>query len=94
MAGSRTIASALDAWEKAAQADPTGPAGRRPAGTPWASYDGHGPGGGRLRATWRRRATYWQKITQIDPGSDEAFQAEQNISRTDPSRRAPAETRH
>ena len=29
--------------------------------------------------------TDWQKITQIDPGSDAALQAEQSISRTDPS---------
>ena len=26
---------------------------------------------------------YWQKVTQIDPGSDDAFKAAQNISRTE-----------
>lgn len=73
---------ALDAWGKAASADPTGPAGTQARQTAVqhamelaqaASNAGN--------ATLAR--TYWQKVTEIDPGSDEAFRAQQNIGRTD-----------
>ncbi len=73
---------ALDAWSKAASADPTGPAGTQARATAVqhamdlaqaASNAGNAP----------LARTYWQKVTEIDPGSDEAFHAEQNISRTD-----------
>lgn len=73
---------ALDAWGKAASADPTGPAGTqaRQAAVQHA-MDLAQAASNAGNATLAR--TYWQKVTEIDPGSDQAFRAEQNISRTD-----------
>ena len=76
------IPGALDAWGKAAQADPTGPAGTAAR----ASAVGHCMALAQAAASSGSSAQardYWQRVIQIDPGSDAAFQAEQNISRTD-----------
>ncbi len=73
---------ALDAWGKAAQADPTGPAGTQAQ----AAAIQHSKDLAQAAANAGNPAlarTYWQKITEIAPGSDDAFRAEQNISRTE-----------
>ncbi len=73
---------ALDAWGKAASADPTGPAGTQARQTAVQhAMDLAQAASNAGNSTLAR--TYWQKVTEIDPGSDEAFRAEQNISRTD-----------
>ena len=73
---------ALDAWGKAAAADPSGPAGTQARATAVQhAMDLAQAASNAGNATLAR--TYWQKVTEIDPGSDEAFRAEQNISRTD-----------
>ena len=73
---------ALDAWGKAASADPTGPAGTQARATAVQhAMDLAQAASNAGNSTLAR--TYWQKVTEIDPGSDEAFRAEQNISRTD-----------
>ncbi len=79
------ISGALDAWAKAAQADPSGPAGTEARN----AAVGHCQDLGAAAATagdMTHARTYWQKIIEIDPGSDSAFRAEQNISRTEASR--------
>jgi serine/threonine protein kinase len=76
------IPGALDAWEKAAQADPTGAAGTQAR----ASAVGHCMDlaqAAQVSGNMTQARSYWQKVTEIDPGSDDAFRAEQNISRTD-----------
>jgi len=74
-------AGALEAWRKAVLTDPTSPAGTAAQ----ASAVQHAmalaqaaANAGNLPAA----RTYWQKVTEIAPGSDEAFRAEQSISRT------------
>lgn len=76
------VPEALEAWEHAAQADPTSAAGKEAQANAVQHYKelaqsdaDHG--------NLTEARTYWQKITQIDPGSDDAFQAVQNISRAD-----------
>lgn len=79
---------ALDAWEKAVQADPAGAAGqeaRRNAVGHYKDMAQAAAGAGRIEEA----RTDWLKITQIDPGSDDAFQAEQSISRVGLSDAAP-----
>ena len=79
---------ALDAWERAAQADPTSQAAseaRRSAVGHYRDMAQAAAAGGRVAEA----RTDWQKITQIDPGSDEAVQAAQSIGGTDPEM-APA----
>ena len=79
------ISGALDAWGKASQADPTGPAGTEAR----ASAVHHCMDLAQASASSGNASQardYWQRVIQIDPGSDEAFRAEQNISRTDASR--------
>ena len=81
--GGRT-SEALDAWAKAAQADPTGAAGqeaRRNVVERYKDMAQAAAAAGRMDEA----RTEWQKITEVDPGSDDAFQAEQSISRTEPS---------
>ena len=76
------IPGALDAWEKASQADPTGAAGTQAR----ASAVGHSMALAQSAQTSGNTAsarTYWEKVIEIDPGSDDAFRAQQNISRTD-----------
>ena len=78
------IPGALDAWGKASQTDPTGPAGSEAR----ASAVRHCMDLAQASATSGNAAQardYWQRVIQIDPGSDDAFRAEQNISRTDAS---------
>jgi len=78
------IPGALEAWGKASQADPTGPAGTEAR----ASAVRHCMDLAQASANSGNAAQardYWQRVIQIDPGSDDAFRAEQNISRTDAS---------
>jgi len=77
-------AGALDAWGKAAAADPTGPAGTQARATAVQHAMSLAQAASNAGDSTLAR-TYWQKVTEIDPGSDEAFRAEQNISRTDGS---------
>ena len=75
------VPGALDAWGKASQSDPTGPAGSEAR----ASAVRHCMDLAQASATSGNAAQardYWQRVIQIDPGSDDAFRAEQNISRT------------
>ena len=77
-------AGALDAWEKAAQSDPTSAAGADAR----SNAVRHGMELAQTAAAAGNLAqarNYWQRVTEIDPGSDDAFRAEQNISRTDSS---------
>ena len=78
------VSGALDAWGKAAQFDMTGAAGTEAR----SNMVHHCMELGQAAATAGNLAlarTYWQRVTQVDPGSDDAFRAEQNISRTDSS---------
>ena len=80
---------ALDAWERAAQADPTSPAAaeaRRAAAGHYQEMAQAAAAAGNVDLA----RTDWQKITQIDPGSDEAFRAAQSIGGTQPSAGSPA----
>ncbi len=75
------VPGALDAWGKASQSDPTGPAGSEAR----ASAVHHCMDLAQAAATSGNASQardYWQRVIQIDPGSDDAFRAEQNISRT------------
>jgi len=69
---------ALDAWEKAAQADPTGAAGAEARRTAVGHYKDMAQQAASSGDAASAR-TDWQKITQIDPGSDEAVEAARNI---------------
>ena len=78
------ISGALDAWTKAAQADPTSAAGadaRANAVRHCLDLAQAAASSGNLS----QARSYWQRVTEVDPGSDDAFRAEQNISRTDAS---------
>jgi serine/threonine protein kinase len=78
------IAGALDAWGQAAHLDPTGQAGtdaRSNADQHCMALAQTAVSAGNLPLA----RSYWQKVTEIDPGSDDAFRAEQSISRTDSS---------
>jgi len=75
---------ALDAWEKAAQADPTGAAGAEARRSAVGRYKDMAQEAA-TKGDMAQARTDWQKITEIDPGSDDALQAEQSISRPDPS---------
>ena len=81
-------AEALDSWEKAAQADPTGAAGQEARRNAVSHYKDMAQEAA-AKGDISQARTDWQKITQIDPGSDDAFQAEQSISRTVASEAAP-----
>jgi len=79
---------ALDAWEKAAQSDPTSSPGqeaRRNAVRHYKEMAQSAANAGHMEEA----RTDWGKIMQIDPGSDDAFQAEQSIGRTEPSAAVP-----
>ena len=72
---------ALEAWRKAVLADPSSPAGvqaQTSAVQHAMALAQTAANAGNLPAA----RTYWQKVTEIAPGSDEAFRAEQSISRT------------
>jgi Tfp pilus assembly protein PilF len=78
------IPSALDAWEKAVVASPTSDVGKEAS----QSAVGHCMDLAQSAASAGNAAqarNYWQRVIQIDPGSDEAVQAAQNINRTEPS---------
>ena len=75
---------ALDSWARAAQADPTGPAGSEARRAAVGHYQAMAQDAAARGDTAQAR-TDWQKITEIDPGSDDALQAVQSISRTEPS---------
>ena len=79
---------ALDAWQKAAEADPTGVAGRE-AQTNAVQHLMDLAQGAANSGQVAQARLYWQRVTQIDPGSDDAFRAMQNISRTEPSATVP-----
>ena len=81
-------AEALDSWEKAAQADPTGVTGQEARRNAVGHYKDMAQEAV-AKGDISQARTDWQKITQIDPGSDDAFQAEQSISRTVASEAAP-----
>ena len=84
------VPEALDAWERAAQADPTSASGKEAQANAVRHYKEMAQvaaGQGNMAEA----RTDWQKITQIDPGSDDAFQAVQNISRADSANTAPAD---
>ena len=81
-------AEALDSWEKAVQADPTSAAGLEARRSAVGHYKDMAQAAA-AQGDMTQARTDWQKITQIDPGSDDAFQAEQSISRTDPSPGVP-----
>jgi serine/threonine protein kinase/cytochrome c-type biogenesis protein CcmH/NrfG len=83
------VPEALDAWEHAAQADPTSAAGKEAQANAVRHYKElaqTAANQGNLSEARRN----WQKITEIDPGSDDAFQAVQNISRADSADTVPA----
>ena len=72
---------ALEAWRQAVLADPTSPAGTAAQ----TSAVQHAMALAQAAASAGNlpvARTYWQKVTEIAPGSDEAFRAEQSISRT------------
>lgn len=72
---------ALDAWKQAVIADPTSAAGvQAQTSAVQHAMDLAQTAANTGNLTLAR--TYWQKVTEIAPGSDEAFRAEQNISRT------------
>ena len=74
-------AGALEAWREAVLADPSSPAGvqaQTSAVQHAMKLAQAAANAGNLSAA----RTYWQKVTEIAPGSDEAFRAEQSISRT------------
>ena len=76
------ISGALDAWEKASQSDPSGAAGteaRASAVHHCTELAQAAANSGNLP----QARTYWQRVIELDPGSDDAFRAEQSISRTD-----------
>ena len=73
---------ALDAWGKAAQADPTGAAGNQARTSAVQHAMDLAQAAANAGNSTAARA-YWQKVTEIDPGSDQAFRAEQNISHTE-----------
>ncbi len=79
---------ALDAWEKAAAADPGSAYGKEAQQNAVRHYMDLAQGAAGSGNITQARI-YWQKVTQIDPGSDDAFKAEQNISRTEPSATVP-----
>lgn len=79
---------ALDAWEKAVQADPTSVSGTEAKQNAVRHYMDLAQSATNTGALTQARS-YWQKVTQIDPGSDDAFKAQQNISRTDPTGTVP-----
>ena len=81
-------AEALDAWEKAAQTDPTSPAALEARRSAVSHYKEMAQAAAAAGRTEEAR-TDWQKITQIDPGSDEAMLAAQSIGGTEPTM-APA----
>ncbi len=72
-------AGALDAWEKAAQADPTGEAGTQARGVA-VRHCMDLAQAAQSSGNLTQARSYWQKVTEIDPGSDDAFRAEQMIS--------------
>ncbi len=78
------VSEALDAWAKAAQADPAGAAGSEARRSAVGHYKDMAQGAA-TKGDMAQARTDWQKITEIDPGSDDAFLAEQSISRADPS---------
>ncbi|MGI4788718.1 MAG: protein kinase domain-containing protein [Janthinobacterium lividum] len=75
-------AGALDAWGKAAGLDPTGAAGTD-ARTNAVRHSMDLAQAAANSGNFTQARDFWQKVTEIDPGSDDAFRAEQNISRTD-----------
>ena len=80
---------ALDAWDKAVQADPTSVSGteaRQNAVRHYMDLAQSAAGSGGVA----QAREYWQKVTEIDPGSDEAFKAQQALSRTTNSGTQPA----
>ena len=77
-------AEALDSWEKAVQADPTSAAAQEARRNAVGHYKDMAQDAA-TKGDIAQARTDWQKITELDPGSDDAFQAEQSISRTDPS---------
>ena len=79
---------ALDAWEKAAQTDPTSPAASEARRTAVGHYKEMAQAASAAGRVDEAR-TDWQKITEIDPGSDDAVLAAQSIGGTDPTM-APA----
>ncbi len=78
------VPGALEAWGKASQADPTGPAGTE-ARTSAVRHCMDLAQAAANSGNAAQARDYWQRVIQLDPGSDEAFRAEQNISRTDAS---------
>ena len=79
---------AIDAWQKAVEADPTGVAGHE-AQTNAVRHLMDLAQGAATAGQVAQAREYWQRVTQIDPGSNDAFQAMQNISRTEPSATVP-----
>ena len=77
------VPGALDAWQKA-QSDPNSAAGTQ-ARTSAVQHCTDLAQAAAATGDMTHARDYWQKIIEIDPGSDEAFRAEQNISRTDGS---------
>ena len=80
--------NALDSWQKAVLADPTSVAGRLAQQTAVGHLKDLAQGAANSGNMTQAR-TYWMQIVQIDPGSDEAFTAQQSISRTEPSATVP-----
>ena len=72
---------ALDAWEKAVLADRTSVSGTEAKQNTVRHYMDLAQSAANTGAVAQARS-YWQKVTELDPGSDDAFKAQQNLSRT------------
>ena len=72
---------AFDAWEKAIQADPTSVSGTEARQNAVHHYMDLAQSAANNGSVLQARS-YWQRVTEIAPGTDDAFKATQAISRT------------
>jgi len=81
-------AQAFDAWEKALQADPTSVSGTEARQNAVHHYMDLAQSAASTGSVQQAR-TYWQRVTEIEPGSDDAFRANQALARTADSANPP-----